>query len=121
MGSLPKAKAPKRPTPRSCLGPVSDLEAHLPAEWWRKLFNALYVKTDGDGVENYENTRRDVDFILAAAAVQPHSQILDLCCGQGRHCIELARRGLQRVNGVHRTPYLVRRGCKTVPGVDASG
>ena len=32
---------------RSCLGPVADLEQHLPAEWWRKLFNALYVKTDG--------------------------------------------------------------------------
>ena len=50
MASLAKAKRPKRPTPRSCLGPVADLEAHLPAEWWRKLFNALYVKTDGDVV-----------------------------------------------------------------------
>ena len=70
MGSLPKAKRPKRPTPRSCLGPVSDLEAHLPAEWWRKLFNALYVKTDGDVVENSENTRREVDFIVAASGIR---------------------------------------------------
>ncbi len=108
MGSLPKPKRPKRPAPRSCLGPVSDLEAHLPAEWWRKLFNALYVKTDGDVVENSENTRRDVDFILAAAPVQAHSQILDLCCGQGRHCIELARRGFKNVTGVDRSRYLVR-------------
>src|SRR5262245_5493587 len=97
MAPLPKAKRPKRPSPRSCLGPVADLEAHLPAEWWRKLFNALYVKTDGDVVENVENTRRDVDFIVSAAAVQSHSQILDLCCGQGRHCIELARRGFKNV------------------------
>jgi D-alanine-D-alanine ligase len=108
MASIAKAKRPRRPAPRSCLGPVADLEAHLPAEWWRKLFNALYVKTDGDVVENNENTRRDVDFILAAAPVQSHSQILDLCCGQGRHCIELARRGFKNVIGVDRSRYLVR-------------
>lgn len=108
MATVAKAKRPKRASPRSCLGPVADLEAHLPAEWWRKLFNALYVKTDGDVVENVENTRREVDFILTAAAVQPHSHILDLCCGQGRHCIELARRGFRNVTGVDRSRYLVR-------------
>ncbi len=108
MALASKAKRPKRPTPRSSLGPVADLEAHLPAEWWRKLFNALYVKTDGDVVENSENTRREVDFIVSAAAVQPHSHILDLCCGQGRHCIELARRGFKNVMGVDRSRYLVR-------------
>jgi len=87
---------------------VADLESHLPAEWWRKLFNALYVKTDGDVVENIENTRREVDFIVSAAAIQPHSSILDLCCGQGRHCLELARRGFRNVTGVDRSRYLIR-------------
>ncbi len=101
-------KKQRRSSARSCLGPVADLEQHLPAEWWRKLFNALYVKTDGDVVENNENTRREVDFILAAAPVQPHSQILDLCCGQGRHCLELARRGFKNVTGVDRSRYLIR-------------
>lgn len=108
MASVPKAKKPKRTVPRSSLGPVADLEQHLPAEWWRKLFNALYVKTDGDVVENNENTRREVDFIIAAAAIQPHSAILDLCCGQGRHCLELARRGFKNVSGVDRSRYLIR-------------
>lgn len=103
-----KSKRPRRANPRSCLGPVADLEQHLPAEWWRKLFNALYVKTDGDVVENVENTRREVDFIVSAAAINPSSQILDLCCGQGRHCIELARRGFRQVTGVDRSRYLVR-------------
>ena len=60
MAPMPKTKKVKRPPPRSSLGPVADLEQHLPAEWWRKLFNALYVKTDGDVVENVENTRREV-------------------------------------------------------------
>ncbi len=106
--NVAKPKRVKRPSPRSCLGPVADLEQHLPSEWWRQLFNALYVKTDGDVVENIENTRRDVDFILAAAPITPTSQILDLCCGQGRHCLELARRGHKNVTGVDRSRYLVR-------------
>jgi D-alanine-D-alanine ligase len=108
MALASKPKRPKRPPARSCLGPVSDLEQHLPAEWWRKLFNALYVKTDGDVVENNENTRKEVDFIVSAAAIQPHSTILDLCCGQGRHCLELARRGFKNVMGVDRSRYLIR-------------
>ncbi len=108
MATASKAKRPRRAPARSCLGPVADLESHLPAEWWRKLFNALYVKTDGDVVENAENTRREVDFIVAAAAIQPHSNILDLCCGQGRHCLELARRGFKQVMGVDRSRYLIR-------------
>jgi D-alanine-D-alanine ligase len=111
-----KAKRPRRPSARSCLGPVADLEAHLPEEWWRKLFNALYVKTDGDVVENLENTRREVDFIVSAAAVQPYSQILDLCCGQGRHCLELARRGFKHVMGLDRSRYLVRLAKKRAQG-----
>jgi D-alanine-D-alanine ligase len=108
MAMAAKPKRLKRPPARSCLGPVADLEQHLPSEWWRKLFNALYVKTDGDVVENSENTRREVDFILSAAAVTQHSAILDLCCGQGRHCIELARRGFKNVTGVDRSRYLIR-------------
>ena len=108
MAPVSKPRRQRRTSARSCLGPVADLEAHLPAEWWRSLFNALYVKTDGDVVENRENTRREVDFIVGAAAIQHHSQILDLCCGQGRHCLELARRGFRNVTGVDRSRYLIR-------------
>ena len=116
MAQAPKPKRPKRAPARSCLGPVADLESHLPAEWWRKLFNALYVKTDGDVVENAENTRREVDFITSAAAITSHSHILDLCCGQGRHCLELARRGFRNVMGVDRSRYLIRLAKKRAQG-----
>ena len=106
--STSRVKLPRRMAPRRSLGPVADLEAHLPDEWWRTLFNALYVKTDGDVVENDDNTRREVDFIASTTAVQPHSHILDLCCGQGRHVLELARRGYKHVSGLDRSRYLVR-------------
>ena len=89
------------------LGPVSDLEHHLPAEWWRNLFNSLYLKTDGDVVENDDNTVREVDALLAATGLEPNDRVLDLCCGQGRHSLELARRGYKQVLGIDRSRYLV--------------
>lgn len=89
-------------------GPVSDLERHLPSDWWRTLFNSLYLKTDGDVVENPENTKQEVDLVIQAAALEPNDKILDLCCGQGRHALELARRGFHYVTGVDRSRYLIR-------------
>lgn len=90
------------------LGPVSDLEKHLPPEWWRGLFNSLYLKTDGDVVENAANTINDIDEVMQVLDLNQDSTVLDLCCGQGRHSIELARRGLNNVYGMDRSSYLIR-------------
>jgi D-alanine-D-alanine ligase len=32
---------------RSSIGPVEDLESYVKAEWWRDIFNANYLRTDG--------------------------------------------------------------------------
>ncbi len=93
--------------PARTLGPVQDLEAHVPAEWWTTLFGSLYLLTDGDVVENPENTRQEVDWVVRAAALQKHHRILDLCCGQGRHTLELASRGFSRVAGCDQSAYLI--------------
>jgi D-alanine-D-alanine ligase len=90
------------------LGPVSDLERHLPSEWWRTLFNSLYLETDGDIVENDRNTRQEVDLVIESAGIAAGDRVLDLCCGQGRHSLELARRGFQQVTGLDRSRYLIR-------------
>ena len=90
------------------LGPVSDLERHLPEEWWRTLFNSVYLKTDGDVVENNANTTNEVDLLVRTVGLEPNDRILDLCCGQGRHCMELSRRGFRNVTGVDRSRYLIR-------------
>jgi D-alanine-D-alanine ligase len=42
---------------------VPDLERHLPEDWWRTLFNSVYLKTDGDVVENDANTVREIDLL----------------------------------------------------------
>jgi D-alanine-D-alanine ligase len=101
------ADAEKTQTSKT-LGPVSDLERHLPQDWWRTLFNSVYLKTDGDVVENDANTVRDVDLLTRVAALEPNDRILDLCCGQGRHCLELSSRGFRNVVGVDRSRYLIR-------------
>lgn len=90
------------------VGPVADLERHLPSDWWRTLFNSIYLKTDGDVVENNKNTAQEIDLVCRNAGLQLNDRILDLCCGQGRHCLELARRGFKNVTGVDRSRYLIR-------------
>ncbi|MSQ41984.1 MAG: methyltransferase domain-containing protein [Dehalococcoidia bacterium] len=109
------AQASRRLTAGRTLGPVSDLERHLPSEWWRDIFNAVYLKTDGDLVENDENTRREVDLLISATGIGPEDRVLDLCCGQGRHSLELARRGYRHVTGIDRSRYLVRLARRRAP------
>ena len=103
----PAARREERSRLRT-LGPVSDLERHLPSEWWRTLFNSLYLETDGDIVENDRNTEQEVDLLVRSAGLQRNDRLLDLCCGQGRHSLELARRGFQYVTGLDRSRYLIR-------------
>jgi D-alanine-D-alanine ligase len=90
------------------LGPVSDLERHLPSDWWRTLFNSLYLETDGDVIENDRNTSDEVDLLVRTVGLERNDRILDLCCGQGRHSLELARRGFPHVTGLDRSRYLIR-------------
>lgn len=95
---------------RSSIGPVEDLESYVKADWWRDIFNANYLRTDGDVVEDPEITESEIDAFLAMVDVDTDAVILDLCCGQGRHLLELARRGFKNLHGVDRSHYLISRG-----------
>jgi D-alanine-D-alanine ligase len=90
------------------LGPISDLEPYLAVDWWRTLFNSLYLETDGDVFENDRNTVEEVNLLIGSAGLARDNRILDLCCGQGRHALELAQRGFGRVTGLDRSRYLIR-------------
>lgn len=54
------------------------------------------------GPERWAATAAGVDLLLERASFPAGGEILDLCCGPGRHSLELARRGF-RVTGVDRT------------------
>ena len=53
------------------LGPVENLESYVKADWWRHLFNANYLRTDGDVVEDKDITKKEVDIFLNAIDVDP--------------------------------------------------
>lgn len=95
--------------PRPVLGPVPNLEEHVRPDWWRSIFNSLYIKTDGDVVDDQSITHQEVDLFSEVLQLSPESMILDLCCGQGRHSLELARRGFKNVEGLDRSHYLIQK------------
>jgi D-alanine-D-alanine ligase len=99
-----KAKSPTR-----ILGPVADLERHVRSDWWRNIFNYLYLKTDADVVDDRDITSREIDLIINTLNLTPQHRILDLACGQGRHTLELARRGFENVEGLDRSHYLIQK------------
>jgi D-alanine-D-alanine ligase len=91
------------------LGPVPDLEEHVRPDWWSCIFNYLYLKTDGDVVDDLSITSREIALFLNILKLSPEDRILDLCCGQGRHSLELARRNFKNIEGLDRSHYLIQK------------
>lgn len=91
------------------LGPVLDLEEYVSPDWWRRIFNYLYLKTDGDVVDDLSITCWEVDLFQNILKISPEDKILDLCCGQGRHSLELGRRNFRNIEGLDRSHYLIQR------------
>lgn len=76
----------------------------LPGEWWRTWFGQHYLDVYDDYLK--ERTPVEVDQLETLLRLSPLSTVLDLGCGQGRHVIELARRGYH-VTGLDLSPYLL--------------
>lgn len=62
-------------------------------DWWKSLFDEIYLLTDARSVDNSEVTQREIDVVCSLLPLQPEHAILDLCGGHGRHSLELHRRG----------------------------
>jgi D-alanine-D-alanine ligase len=98
---------------KKSLGPVTNLEEYVHPDWWRYIFNATYLKTDGDVVNDDRITRNELDIFADILNVSEEDKILDLCCGHGRHTIELARMGFKNLTGLDRSHYLIQRAKST--------
>lgn len=94
--------------PPMVLGPVDSLEEHVQPDWWRNIFNSLYLKTDADVVADLNITRKEVDLFSKILNLTMDDTILDLCCGQGRHALEVTKRGF-KVEGLDRSRYLIQK------------
>lgn len=69
--------------------------------WWRKAFGqGVYpLKSLSDSAPFRARTRQEAAFAFRALRLKAGSELLDLCCGVGRHAIPLARAGV-RVTGL---------------------
>ena len=68
------------------------------AEWWEGFFDERYLKV-GFAPISARKTLADTRFIAKVLSLRKGAKILDVCCGIGRHVIELASIGY-RVTGV---------------------
>jgi len=68
------------------------------SEWWQSFFDESFLLYSFPRIKR-SRTLRDVRFIEKVLAPRKNAKILDVCCGVGRHAIELAAKGY-RVTGV---------------------
>jgi D-alanine-D-alanine ligase len=62
-------------------------------DWWKTLFDDVYLLTDSRSVGDDSLTRLEVDVVCELLPIETGHKVLDLCGGQGRHSFELCRRG----------------------------
>lgn len=75
-----------------------------------KWYQELYENFDTYGEEPYvQNTIKEVDFVEHVLHLNRSIRILDLGCGNGRHSLELARRGYS-VTGIDLSDSMLEQG-----------
>ena len=60
--------------------------------WWEEYFGEDYLLIYSHKRDK-EKSAKEVDFMEKALGLPQGARILDLCCGYGRHSVELSRRG----------------------------
>ena len=88
--------------------------------WWMSIFDDVYLQTDARSVCDDHLTREEVNFLEKGLKVSKHWQILDLCGGQGRHALELSRRGFLNITVFDYSGYLLLNGKQKAAGEDLS-
>ncbi len=69
--------------------------------FWEELYPFLFHEA------RFDAASEDMDGILSLARLSG-TRVLDLCCGPGRHSVELATRGFE-VTGIDRTAFLLAK------------
>jgi len=81
-------------------------EWHHQDEYW-ELFKPILFNQ-----QRLSNAKAEVGKVVNLLKIQQNDRILDLCCGTGRHSLELARQGFSVV-GVDRTTSFIEKAKQT--------
>jgi D-alanine-D-alanine ligase len=89
-------------------------------EWWKSLFDDIYLKTDARSVGDEALTQREVNLLCELIPLRPSHKILDLCGGQGRHSLELCRRGFTHCTVLDFSSVLLVEGIQSAKRLNLS-
>lgn len=78
---------------------------HENDNFWESMTTMLF------GEQRWTAAPVEAEHVVHLLGLNPGASVLDLCCGPGRHSLELARRGF-RVTGVDRTAAYIGKGRK---------
>ncbi len=71
-------------------------------KWYEDLYNRQ-VYLDLYAADDTRIAPREAEAVVRLLGLRPGQSVLDVCCGYGRHALELARRGF-RVTGIDLAP-----------------
>ena len=77
------------------------------SKWYVDFFRQGFYHRSWAPAERFERAEREVDFMVDALGLPSGASVLDLCCGEGRHAIALARRGY-RMTGLDLSAFHLR-------------
>ena len=82
--------------------------------WYDGFFGADYLRIFAPVLPD-ERTAAEVNAVVERLGLEPGARLLDLCCGQGRHAVPLARLGC-RVTGLDLSRRLLERAAGLAAG-----
>lgn len=80
-------------------------------DWWKKLFDEIYLVTDARSVCDDELTSREITVFSELVLLKTGQRILDLCGGHGRHTLELCHRGFTGCTVLDYSRPLLKKGA----------
>ncbi len=87
------------------------MSIHVEPDWWKSLFDEVYLMTDARSVRNDALTEKEVALLCELVPLRPGHKVLDLCGGQGRHSLALSRRGFAQCTVFDYSDTLLRIGA----------
>jgi SAM-dependent methyltransferase len=83
--------------------------------WFEHWFDDNYLKLYLH--RNSEDAEKQVQLIINTVKPQKHQLLLDLACGEGRHCLLFHKRGYH-ITGIDLSEQLIQSGKTKHPGLD---